>query len=244
MPRKKNRRSVDSHRPLSSSPRKSASNSVWDFSGRKKLLIVGLDPGTKDGGYAVYSPLQRSFLDAGVLPSQVDWIPSRAQRKGESLDLTWLDSFFRGLTLRYHDVLFFPEELSRPEQKAQVSLRERILVCYELPPLIPKGAFGTAYLYRAIGHIEALAMRISLLDVMPVNPRSWKVSLFGSEQAKRLGKSVSVDYVLANYPEVDLTPGRLRNPHHGIADACCIAVYAASQLGYSIQLPPGSPLVR
>lgn len=226
------------------SPRESVPDPAWAFSGRKKLLIVGIDPGTQNGGYAVYSPVQGSFLDAGILPSQVDWIPSRAKRKGESLDLTWLDSFFRSLTLRYHDVLFFPEELANPEQRSQVSLRERILVCYELPPLIPKGAFGTAYLYRAIGHIEALAMRISLLDVMPVNPRSWKAALFGSEEAKRRGKSVSVDYILAHYPEVDLLPGRLRKPHHGIADACCVSLYASSQLGYSIQLPPGSPSAR
>lgn len=47
-------------------------------------------------------------------------------------------------------------------------------------------------------------------------------------EAKRNSKNVSIQYVIDNYPEVDLIQ-KGKVPKDGIADACCIAVYGAYQ---------------
>ena len=54
-------------------------------------------------------------------------------------------------------------------------------------------------------------------------PQSWKkVVLSGTSR----DKTAAIEHVHRRYPEVNLTPGKKRIPHDGMADAVCIAEYA------------------
>jgi hypothetical protein len=43
-------------------------------------------------------------------------------------------------------------------------------------------------------------------------------------------KAASLAYVRANFPDLNLIPPRARNPHDGLADAVCIAVWGSRQI--------------
>ena len=43
-------------------------------------------------------------------------------------------------------------------------------------------------------------------------------------------KAASLAYVRANFPNLNLIPPRARNPHDGLADAVCIAVWGSTQV--------------
>ena len=68
-----------------------------------------------------------------------------------------------------------------------------------------------------IGVCEALGIPYRL-----VTPQSWKkVVLAGTAK----DKDAAISFVRRAYPAVDLTPGRKRVPHDGMADAVCLAEY-------------------
>lgn len=76
--------------------------------------------------------------------------------------------------------------------------------------------FGTGY-GRLLGVCEALAIPYRL-----VTPQAWKkVVLAGTAK----DKDAAIAFVKRAFPMVDLTPGRKRVPHDGIADAVCLAEY-------------------
>lgn len=76
--------------------------------------------------------------------------------------------------------------------------------------------FGMGY-GLVIGVCEALGIPYRL-----VTPQAWKkVVLAGTTK----DKDAAVSFVRRAYPGVDLTPGKKRVPHDGIADAVCIAEY-------------------
>ena len=55
-----------------------------------------------------------------------------------------------------------------------------------------------------------------------VTPQAWKkVVLAGTAK----DKDAAINFVRRAYPAIDLTPGRKRVPHDGMADAVCIAEY-------------------
>lgn len=68
-----------------------------------------------------------------------------------------------------------------------------------------------------IGICDALSLPYRL-----VTPQSWKKAVL-SGTAK--DKSAAINFVRRAYPGLDLSPGRLRAPHDGIADAVCLAEY-------------------
>ncbi|GAA0567591.1 hypothetical protein ACFQH5_15765 [Halomonas salifodinae] len=68
-----------------------------------------------------------------------------------------------------------------------------------------------------IGVCEALGISYRL-----VTPQAWKkVVLAGTAK----DKDAAISFVRRAYPSVDLTPGRKRVPHDGMADALCLAEY-------------------
>lgn len=76
--------------------------------------------------------------------------------------------------------------------------------------------FGMGY-GLLIGICDALGLHYRL-----VTPQAWKRAVL-SGTAK--DKSAAVNFARRAYPDIDLSPGRLRVPHDGIADAVCLAEY-------------------
>ena len=71
---------------------------------------------------------------------------------------------------------------------------------------------GLGVLIGIVGTME-LPLRL-------VTPQAWKkVVLEGTAR----DKDAAIQHVRRAYPGIDLTPGRLRKPHDGIADAVCLA---------------------
>lgn len=102
------------------------------------------------------------------------------------------------------------------------------LAVLELPGLRP-GESGTSA--RTIGRgwglweMALAALRVPLL--VPAPARWTRVIL---RDAPGEGKARAVHVALRRCPGLDLTPGRARNPHTGLADACCLALYGQTQL--------------
>lgn len=70
---------------------------------------------------------------------------------------------------------------------------------------------------RLLGICEALGLPYRL-----VTPQRWKgVVLAGTAK----DKDAAVAFVRRAYPSINLTPGRKRKAHDGIADAVCLAEY-------------------
>lgn len=75
---------------------------------------------------------------------------------------------------------------------------------------------------KLAGVLEAASVSYRL-----VRPTEWKkVVLAGTAR----DKGAAIDHVRHAYPHVDLTPGRLRTPHDGMADAVCIAEWLVGRL--------------
>lgn len=74
-----------------------------------------------------------------------------------------------------------------------------------------------------IGICEALGIPYRL-----VTPQKWKgVVLSGTAK----DKDAAIAFVRRAYPSIDLTPGRKRVPHDGMADAVCLAEYGRQLMG-------------
>jgi len=68
-----------------------------------------------------------------------------------------------------------------------------------------------------IGVCEALSIPYRL-----VTPQAWKKAVLAGTTKD---KDAAVSFVRRAYPSIDLTPGRKRVPHDGMADAVCLAEY-------------------
>ena len=76
--------------------------------------------------------------------------------------------------------------------------------------------FGTVF-GQALGAVQAVGWAYEL-----VRPQDWKkVVLAGTAR----DKEAAIQRVMGRYPHVNLTPGRMRKPHDGIAEAVCIAEF-------------------
>ena len=70
---------------------------------------------------------------------------------------------------------------------------------------------------RLLGVCEALGIPYRL-----VTPQAWKKTVLAGTAKD---KDAAVAFVRRAYPSIDLTPGRKRVPHDGMADAVCLAEY-------------------
>jgi crossover junction endodeoxyribonuclease RuvC len=78
---------------------------------------------------------------------------------------------------------------------------------------------------KLLGAMEAFGVPVHL-----VTPQAWKKEILAGLDWKG-NKGCSCEYVARAYPHIDLTPGKKRKPHDGIADAVCIAEYGARRIG-------------
>lgn len=76
--------------------------------------------------------------------------------------------------------------------------------------------FGAGY-GRLLGVCDALGIPYRL-----VTPQAWKRCVLAGTAKD---KDAAVAFVKRGFPMVELTPGRKRVPHDGIADAVCLAEY-------------------
>lgn len=96
-------------------------------------------------------------------------------------------------------------------------------VVFEKPATPPgKGSVSSALKQGVnfgvlVGACEAMHVPHEL-----VHPSRWKTKVFGAAKGD---KTVAISFVRRMYPDVDLTPGKTRKPHDGIADAVCLAHY-------------------
>lgn len=97
------------------------------------------------------------------------------------------------------------------------------LAAVEWAQAMPKQGVTSCFNYGAgfgkvLGVLEALEIPYRL-----VRPRAWKeVILAGTAK----DKEAAIAYVRRAYPWANLTPGKKRKPHDGMADALCLAEYA------------------
>jgi hypothetical protein len=93
-------------------------------------------------------------------------------------------------------------------------------------PFAPKGRErGVMGSWRRFGQLEALLWSLEY-EVIGVQARRWQTAL----GFKGDTKAASLAYVRKHHPEVNLIPPRARNPHDGLADAVCIAVWGSRQI--------------
>lgn len=76
--------------------------------------------------------------------------------------------------------------------------------------------FGAGY-GRLLGVCDALGIPYRL-----VTPQTWKKRVLAGTAKD---KDAAVAFVKRGFPMVELTPGKKRVPHDGIADAVCLAEY-------------------
>ncbi|GAA0586540.1 hypothetical protein ACFQH5_20340 [Halomonas salifodinae] len=74
-----------------------------------------------------------------------------------------------------------------------------------------------------IGVCEALGIPYRL-----VTPQAWKKAVLAGTTKD---KDAAIAFVRRAYPSIDLTPGRKRVPHDGMADAVCLAEYGRQIMG-------------
>lgn len=86
-------------------------------------------------------------------------------------------------------------------------------------------SFGKSYGIM-IGIIEAAGIPYRL-----VTPQAWKKRVLAGTTKD---KDAAISFVRRAYPTIDLTPGKKRTPHDGIADAVCLAEWGRQELAGSV----------
>jgi hypothetical protein len=121
------------------------------------------------------------------------------------------------------------------------------VVAFMEEPFAPPGrSVGVMQSWRRFGQLEALLWTLGY-HVETVQASRWKpamhftnddVRAFAVESCKAAYPDVKIDpkkasaiaYVREHHPEVNIIPPRARNPHDGLADAVCIAVWGSRQV--------------
>ena len=96
------------------------------------------------------------------------------------------------------------------------------MVIVEKAQAMPKQGVTSMFNYGRgfgliLGVLEGLAIPYRL-----VTPQAWKNKVLAGTPKD---KSAAENYVRKAYPTIDLSPGKKRTPHDGMADAACIADY-------------------
>tara|TARA_R100000231_G_scaffold6732_4_gene9793 strand:+ start:2118 stop:2651 length:534 start_codon:yes stop_codon:yes gene_type:complete len=80
--------------------------------------------------------------------------------------------------------------------------------------------FSTGYGYG----LWVALLSSSSVPFVEVRPKTWTSHVLKDVPGE--GKNRSVYAVMNRVPELDLTPGKKRKPHDGLADAACLALYS------------------
>ncbi|MFG6139489.1 hypothetical protein [Halomonas sp. B23F22_10] len=119
------------------------------------------------------------------------------------------------------------KDIDGHEIAARLKVLRPDMVILEKVHAMPKQGVSSTFKFGmgfglVIGVCEALSIPYRL-----VTPQAWKkVVLAGTAK----DKDAAVAFVRRAYPSIDLTPGRKRVPHDGMADAVCLAEYGRQQL--------------
>jgi crossover junction endodeoxyribonuclease RuvC len=119
------------------------------------------------------------------------------------------------------------KEIDGRELAAWLYLRKPGLIVIEKVGAMPRQGVSSTFKFgrnfgMLLGVVEALGLPYRL-----VTPQAWKkVVLAGTSR----DKLAAIEHVHRAYPAIDLTPGRRRTPHDGIADAVCLAEYGRKML--------------
>jgi crossover junction endodeoxyribonuclease RuvC len=96
-------------------------------------------------------------------------------------------------------------------------------------PRAPGGAMGSAPYQTGVrwGHLHAVASLVWRgIPIWTPTPQRWQTIL---ADVSGEGKARAIAFASQRLPGLDLTPGRRRRPHDGIADAACIALWATER---------------
>lgn len=94
------------------------------------------------------------------------------------------------------------------------------MVVVEAVHSMPKQGVSSSFTFgMGFGIIQGVLLG-SRTPYRLVTPQAWKKAILSGTQKD---KDAAVAWVRRAYPMVDLTPGRTRKPHDGIADAVCLA---------------------
>jgi len=114
------------------------------------------------------------------------------------------------------------KEVSGRELASWIGLRRPTLLVVERVGSMPGEGVVSSFKFgkgfgMILGVIEALGYSYRL-----VTPQAWKRAVLAGTSRDKLA---AIGYVHQMYPGIDLTPGRKRTPHDGMADAVCLAEY-------------------
>jgi hypothetical protein len=174
------------------------------------LTIAGVDPGIA-GGVAVFSGGRIVFADR--LPVREIAVGRRVRRMTDGAALGAILAEYRP------DAVYVEEAHARTSRGRRGRDGD------------PQGdSAPTAFSFG--GNWAIVVDRASEYGLVLVSPRQWQRAMLvlpGGRGDRDATKAAAIAFVKAFHPEVDLAPGRLREPHDGIADAVAICVFGHIQ---------------
>jgi len=161
---------------------------------------VGIDPGKKGAAVA---------LDDGGTP--VDWIAADHPEEGYA-----------------SGGLYWPTRMGawlRKVNETRGGIRLAMLEKQQCRPMEGRSSILTTG--RGQGLWEGALAALGIPFVL-VPPGTWTRAIFGSMPKGTDRKARAVEISLSRLPALELTWGRRRKPHDGLADAGCLALHAMS----------------
>lgn len=168
------------------------------------MIYIGIDPG-KDGAVVVVNE-EYEVLDSW-LTKEVCTVKVGKGSKREYFDIKMAQVLKRAVEHSPGKVLVIIEKQGARPGQGSVSMFSIGL------------GIG---LWR--GCIAALG-----LPLVTVHPRTWHKKILRDVPGEGKGRSILA--AQSRFPDFDLTPGRKRKPHDGLADALCLCLYGLSQMG-------------
>ena len=173
--------------------------------GMSRRLIIGIDPGL-DGGIAFWYDRLPDGIQAIPMPT---FESSKGKKTIRVIDLAAIRNIILSkLAIGVNPFAIIEKVHSFPGQGVASSF-----------------TFGEGY-----GAIQGILVGLRI-SYCKVTPQKWMKTILAGYDTKGK-KKPSVEYVKALHPWINLLPTkRSRKPHDGMADAICIAEYAATLEG-------------
>lgn len=179
---------------------------------------IGIDPGL-DGGLAFWVP-RENLITATVIPLRVAGTSQKGADKSE-VDVVacmqWIGAQYKPTIMQTLVTTAVIEKVSAMPHQGVCSMFN----------------FGMTF-GKLTGMLEIMAAAsvskdgVGTFGALRVTPQTWKKLVLAGTQH---GKGDAIAHVKNRFPHVNLLPTpRCRKPHDGMADAICMAEYAA-QLG-------------
>tara|TARA_R110000824_G_scaffold208765_4_gene394586 strand:- start:96 stop:614 length:519 start_codon:yes stop_codon:yes gene_type:complete len=167
------------------------------------VILVGIDPG-KDGAVCVINE-HYEVLDSWLTKE------SCTVRIG------------KGSKREYFDI-----KMAHILRKASLLEPGRVHVCIEKQQARPgQGSTSMYSIGLGIGLWRGCIATLGL-PLITVHPKTWQKKVLRDVPGEGKGRSILA--AQSRFPDFDLTPGRKRKPHDGLADALCLCLYGMSEL--------------